>query len=66
MVYSKNLIILNIPEDDITNNVELICPSNSYSTILYDPDLPSLILAQIRVESTDAPWGCFSPGLSLG
>ena len=26
-----NLVVLNIPDDDITDNVELICPSNIYS-----------------------------------
>ena len=28
-----NLIIIRSPENDITNKIELICPSNSYSKI---------------------------------
>ena len=27
-----NLVIFNLPNDDITNNVQLICPSNHYSS----------------------------------
>jgi hypothetical protein len=39
-----NLIILEMPEDDITNNIELVCPTNRYSTHIYDARKPSLIL----------------------
>jgi hypothetical protein len=39
-----NLIILEIPEDDITNNIELVCPTNRYSTHIYDVRKRSLIL----------------------
>jgi len=39
-----NLIILEIPEDDTTNNIELVCPSNHYSTHTYDARKRSLIL----------------------
>ena len=39
-----NLIILEMPEDDITNNIELVCPTNHYSTHIYDARKPSLIL----------------------
>lgn len=31
-----NLVILNIPDDDMTNNVEIICPSNKYSSMFYN------------------------------
>jgi hypothetical protein len=31
-----NLVIMEIAEDDITNNVKLLCPTNSYSTQFYD------------------------------
>ena len=31
-----NLIILNSPEDDITSRIELVCPTNQYSTNPYD------------------------------
>jgi len=39
-----NLIILEIPDDDITNNIELVCPTNRYSTHIYDVRKRSLIL----------------------
>jgi hypothetical protein len=39
-----NLIVLEIPEDDITNNIELVCPTNRYSTHIYDVRKRSLIL----------------------
>jgi hypothetical protein len=39
-----NLIILEIPDDDITNNIELVCPTNHYSTHIYNARRRSLIL----------------------
>jgi hypothetical protein len=39
-----NLVILEIPNNDITNNVDFICPTNHYSTHLYDAKKPTLIL----------------------
>jgi len=39
-----NLVIFEIPNDDITNNVHLICPSNHYSTEFYDASKPTLFL----------------------
>jgi hypothetical protein len=39
-----NLIVLQISNNDITNNVELICPTNQYSNSLYESRKPSLIL----------------------
>ena len=39
-----NLIILEIPEDDATNNINLVCPSNHYSINIYDARKRSLIL----------------------
>jgi hypothetical protein len=41
-----NLIILNIPDDDTTNNVNIVCPTNHYSEKFYDPRKPSLLLLQ--------------------
>jgi hypothetical protein len=35
---------LEIPENDITNNVELVCPTNHYSIHTFDSRKPSLIL----------------------
>ena len=31
-----NLVILHIPEDDSTTNIELVCPSNHYSASLFN------------------------------
>ena len=39
-----NLIILEIPEDDPTNNIELVCPTNHYSVHAFDARKRSLIL----------------------
>ena len=41
-----NLVILNIPNNDITNNVEFICPSNHYSTEFYNARRQTLILVK--------------------
>jgi len=39
-----NLIIFKIPNDDITSNVELICPTNHYSNEFYESRKPTVIL----------------------
>jgi len=39
-----NLIILEIPDNDMTNNVELICPTNHYSSEFYRADRHTLII----------------------
>ena len=39
-----NLIILEIPDDDITDNIEIVCPSNHYSDSLFDSKKPCIIL----------------------
>ena len=39
-----NLVIIEIPENDITNNVELICPTNYYSNTIFDIRKPTLLL----------------------
>ena len=41
-----NLAILEIMNQDITNNVELVCPTNPYSAPLYDPKKETLILVK--------------------
>ena len=43
-----NLIIFEILNDDITNNIELICPTNHYSSHIYDPKKRNLILIKQR------------------
>jgi len=39
-----NLVIFQLPHDDITNNVQLICPTNHYSSEFYQARKPTLIL----------------------
>lgn len=39
-----NLVIIEVPEDDITGNVNVICPSNHYSKTLFDVNKMSSIL----------------------
>ena len=41
-----NLIILEIPENDTTNNIELVCPTNHYSINIFDSRKRSLILVK--------------------
>jgi hypothetical protein len=41
-----NLIIFEIPEEDYTNNIELVCPTNIYSNHFYDHLKNSLILVE--------------------
>jgi len=43
-----NLIILNIPENDPTDNVELVCPTNHYANEFYETRKQTLILIQKR------------------
>jgi len=42
--YGVNLVILDIPNDDITNNIKIICPTNHYSLTAYDLKKPTLLL----------------------
>jgi hypothetical protein len=39
-----NLILLQIADNDITDNVELICPTNSYMSNMYDPRRETVII----------------------
>jgi hypothetical protein len=41
-----NLVIFKIPDDDITNNIELMCPSNHYSNEFYASRKPTVILVE--------------------
>jgi len=43
-VKGVNLIILKIPNHDITNNVELLCPSNHYSNEFYETRKPTVFI----------------------
>ena len=40
----RNLIILDIPDNDTTNNVEIICPTNHYSSEFFEARKPSLFI----------------------
>jgi hypothetical protein len=39
-----NLVIFKLPNDDITNNIQLLCPSNHYSNEFYEARKPTIIL----------------------
>jgi len=39
-----NLVIMNIMENDITDNVEILCPTNSYVDRYYDPRRETALL----------------------
>uniref|UniRef100_A0A6C0DQU8 Uncharacterized protein n=1 Tax=viral metagenome TaxID=1070528 RepID=A0A6C0DQU8_9ZZZZ len=39
-----NLVILNIVDNDITDNMEIICPSSAYSSNLFDVNKETVIL----------------------
>ena len=39
-----NLMILQMTQDDITNKVDLICPTNHYQSPLFDEKRPTIIL----------------------
>ena len=39
-----NMVILNIPKNDTTNDINIICPTNHYSSQFYNPKKPTLIL----------------------
>ena len=41
-----NLIILRIPDDDITDNVEVVCPTNAYSSQKFNNNKGTLVLIQ--------------------
>jgi len=39
-----NLVVLEIADNDITDNVEILCPTNSYMDKYYDPSRETVIL----------------------
>jgi hypothetical protein len=39
-----NLIIMEMADDDITNNVKVLCPTNSYSTSFYDSRKETILI----------------------
>ena len=43
-VHGLNLVILNVVENDVTNNVELVCPTNQQSNEVFNTHKNTLIL----------------------
>ena len=41
-----NMVIFNIPENDVTNNVEIICPTNHYSKQFFNPKAKTIFIVQ--------------------
>jgi ribosomal protein S8 len=39
-----NLVILEIVDNDITDNIQLLCPTNSYAETLFDPKKKTVLL----------------------
>ena len=46
--YGLNLVILEITNHDITNNVDLLCPTSVYNSQLYDPLKETFIVVKDR------------------
>ena len=42
--HGNNIILLHIPDDDITNNVQVICPTNAYSGEVFDINRKTIIM----------------------
>ena len=42
--HGANLVILEIPENDVTNNIEVICPTNQYSNEIFNTKKNTIIL----------------------
>ena len=41
-----NLVIMNLPQDDITANINIICPTNYYSITKFDPNKNTVFIIQ--------------------
>lgn len=41
-----NVVIFRIPDNDLTDNVELICPTNHYSENVFDPKRKTIFILQ--------------------
>ena len=42
--HGNNIILVQIPDDDITNNVQVICPTNAYSGEVFDINRKTIII----------------------
>ena len=45
--HGLNLVILNLPRRDITDAIEIICPTNHYSATLFDTNKSTLLILKI-------------------
>jgi hypothetical protein len=61
-LFSKglNLALLEIANNDITDNVEMVCPTPAYSNYLYDPRKQTLVLLK-RETDNDANYPIYEP-----
>ena len=55
-----NLVIMEIMDNDSTNNIQIICPTNIFSKQIYNPNKPSLFL--IRNDNLYQPIYLFVSG----
>lgn len=64
VIFSKgvNIALFNIPDSDITNNIELICPTNHYTLKPYNHVKPWLIL--LKRQNYYEPIFSYSVGAS--
>lgn len=46
-----NLVIMEIVNNDVTDNIDLICPTNTYSKSKFDIDKPCLFLVKYLLQS---------------
>ena len=61
-----NLIILDITNHDLTNRVEVLCPSNSYSKHLHNNSKSIIFIKQTNInEKTNYYYDIFEPILAL-
>lgn len=42
--YGLNMVIFDVTQNDVTDNIELICPSSAYSATYYDPKKKTILL----------------------
>ena len=53
MIGGYNLVILEMPKDDLRDNMQIVCPTHSSSNVLYDPAKETvLLLKQSNKEGT--------------
>jgi hypothetical protein len=45
-----NIVMLRVPEDDATQNVEVVCPTNTYSSLTYDPHKDTFVII-LRIDN---------------